>query len=204
MSSIIQNLASFMGVMLVALFIENAIFTRGLGVSRLVKLVTDSAVDGIVFCALLTLILVISAPLGFFVNQMLAAPHIWYREYIRPLLLVLCATLAFFIVLFGIFLVRPANTKSIVAVLPMATFNCAVLGPLLITATQNYNFVQTMGFALGSGLGYGLALLFLSEGQRRINNRNVPSTFKGLPINLLYIGILALAIFALTGHRVTI
>ncbi|MDL2325342.1 NADH:ubiquinone oxidoreductase, subunit RnfA [Ruminococcaceae bacterium OttesenSCG-928-A16] len=204
MSAVIQNLASFVGLMLMALFVENAVFTRGLGVSRLVNLVTNSSVDGVIFCSLLTLVLVISAPLGFFANQFIMQQQFWFRDYIRPLILVVCAIIAFFIVLFGIFLVRPANTKNIVAVLPMATFNGAVLGPMLVTATQNYTFVQTMGFALGSGLGYGLAVLIVSEGQRRMNNRSVPATFKGLPINLLYIGILALAIYALTGHRVAI
>ena len=33
---------------------------------------------------------------------------------------------------------------------------------------------------------------------------DIPATFRGLPINLLYIGILALAIYGLTGHRLAI
>ena len=85
----------------------------------------------------------------------------------------------------------------------MATFNSAVLGPMLLTATSRFTFVETMGFALGSGLGYGLAVMLLTEGQRKLNNRNVPVAFRGLPINLLYIGILALAIYGITGHRLS-
>ncbi len=201
---VLQNLASFLMVALLAVFVQNAVFTRGFGVSRLVKLVGDPGVDSMIFCALLCLILVLSAPLAYFVVGHMNAAQYWFRSYILPLALTVCALVAFLVVLVFIALLRLANAKDLMAVLPLATFNCAVLGPLLITATQSYTFVQWMGFALGSGLGYGFAVLIVGEGQRKLNNRNVPAPFKGLPVNLLYIGILALAIYGFTGHRVAI
>lgn len=204
MSVLLQNLANFFLFALTAMFVQNAIFTRGLGISRLVKLVGDSTADTVIFCSLLCMIQVISAPLVYFSNQFFSQPQFWFREYIRPLVLTVCAIVAFFVVLVIISIARPSNKKDMLAVLPMATFNCAVLGPLLITGAQNYGFVQTMGFALGSGLGYGFAAVLLSEGQRKLSSRNVPTTFRGLPVNLLYIGILAIAIFGLTGTRVAI
>ena len=204
MITVIESLGSFFAIVLTAMFVENAVFTRGLGVSRLVKLVDDSTVDSIIFCSLLCLIQVISAPLAYFANNYLAQEQFWFRSYIRPLVLVLCAVVAFIVVILAVVIFRPANRKEQLAVLPMATFNAAVLGPMLITATQRYTFSQTMGFALGSGLSYGFAVILLSEGQRKLNSRNIPTPFRGLPVNLLYIGILALAIYGLTGHRVAI
>lgn len=201
MSVLVQNLGNFMIILLAAMFVQNAVFTRGFGVSRLVKLVGDSAVDSMVFCALLCLIQVISAPLSFFVNQYLNQPRFWFREYIRPLSLVVCTIIAFIVVMIIIVLVSPKNKKDMLLALPLAAFNCAVLGPLLLAETQSFDFVQTVGFALGSGLGYGVAVLLLTEGQRKLRSPKVPSTLQGLPINLLYIGILALAFYGLTGHR---
>ena len=90
------------------------------------------------------------------------------------------------------------------AVLPMATFNSAVLGVMLLTATQGFSWVQTMGFALGSGVGYTLAVVVVTESQRKLRSRAVPAAFKGLPITLIYISILTLAIYAFTGHRLAI
>ena len=90
------------------------------------------------------------------------------------------------------------------AVLPMATFNSAVLGVMLLTATQGFSWVQTMGFALGSGVGYMMAVVIVTEGQRKLRSRSVPAAFKGLPVTLLYIGILSLAIYGFTGHRPSI
>lgn len=204
MNILLQSLGNFLIFALIAMFVQNAVFARGFGVSRLVKLVGDSAVDSMIFCALLCLIQVISAPMSFYVNNWLNQPQFWFREYIRPLSLVVCAIVAFFIVMVILGLVNPRNKKELLRVLPLATFNCAVLGPLIIASTQSYDFVQTVGFALGSGLGYGIAVLLVTEGQRKLKSPKVPSTLRGLPINLIYIGILALAIYGLTGHRLAI
>lgn len=204
MTEVMQNLGSFLLYAIVAVFVQNAVFTRGFGVSRLTQLVSDSAIDSMMFCALLTLVNVLSAPLGFFANSFLAQPRFWFRDYIRPLAFTLCALVAFVVVMVLILLMRLPQQKDLLALLPMAVLNTAVLGPMLITATQGFTFVQTVGFSLGSGLGYGFAVLIVSEGERKMNNRKVPSTFRGLPIKLIYIGILALAIYGLTGHMVPI
>lgn len=204
MTLVIQNLGTFMLYAIIAVFVQNAVFTRGFGVSRLTKLVGDSAVDTITFCALLCLINTLSAPLSYGVNQFLEQPQFWFRDYVRPLAFVVCTLVAFLAVLVLVAIIRPVNQRDLMAVLPMVTLNSAVLGPLLITASQNYNFLQTVGFALGSGIGYTFAVLIVTEGERKMTGRTVPSTFRGLPIKLIYIGILSLAIYGLTGHMVAI
>ena len=204
MTLVIQNLGTFMLYATIAVFVQNAVFTRGFGVSRLTKLVGDSAVDTITFCALLCLINTLSAPLSYGVNQFLEQPQFWFRDYVRPLAFVVCTLVAFLAVLVLVAIIRPVNQRDLMAVLPMVTLNSAVLGPLLITASQNYNFLQTVGFALGSGIGYTFAVLIVTEGERKMTGRTVPSTFRGLPIKLIYIGILSLAIYGLTGHMVAI
>ena len=204
MTLVLQNLAQFLVYAVLALFVENAVFTRGFGVSRLTKLVGDRAVDSFIFCSLLCLILVVSAPFGYLWNQFLTKPEFWYRDYVRPLGLVVVTTVIFAVVVLVLSLLPIRNKKEILAVLPLASFNCAVMGPMLITQAQNYNFAQTMGFALGSGLGYSLAVLMVTEGQEKLLSPKVPKSLRGLPVDLLYIGILAMAIYGLTGHRLAI
>lgn len=204
MSMVLQNLGQFMLYAMIAVFVENAVFTRGFGVSRLTKLVGDSAVDSFIFCALLCFVLVVSAPFGFLWNSFLARPEFWYRDYVRPLGLVVIVVAAFLVMVLVVSVLPFRNKKEILAVLPLACFNCAVLGPMLITQAQNYDFTQTIGFALGSGLGYGLAVLMVTEGRAKLNNRRIAKSLRGLPIDLLYIGILAMAIYGLTGHRLAI
>lgn len=185
-----------------AIFAENAVFGRAMGVSRLVKLVDDSTVDTLTFGGLMCLIQLISAPLAYLVNGWIQ-PYSW-RSAVRPLAFLLCSTVAFFIVLALVLFLLKDKARQILAVLPMATFNTAVLGMMLITTTQSFTLLQTMGFALGSGIGYLAAVLVVTEGDRKMKNGMVPASFRGLPITLIYIGILALAIYGFTGHRISI
>ena len=171
---VIKACSTFFLYAVTAIFAENAVFGRAMGVSRLVKLVEDSTVDTLTFGGLLCLIQLVAAPLTYWVNLLLT-PLSW-RNAVRPFLFILCSTVAFFV----------------------------VLGVLLIAATQSFNLLQTMGFALGSGVGYTAAVVVVGEGQRRMRQDMVPGSFKGLPITLIYIGILALAIYGFTGHRISI
>ena len=199
MIEVLKALSVFFAYAVMAVFAQNAVFTRALGVSRLVKLVDDTTVDSLTFGALLCAVQLISAPLGYFVNLWLAQYP--YRMYIRPLVMVLCSTVAFFIVLLVVVVFfRLHGAREIVAVLPMATFNTCLLGTLLISSVQNFNFAQTLGFALGSGIGYVLAVVVVMGGEKRLESEKIPAMFRGLPITLLYIGILALAIYGFTGH----
>lgn len=185
-----------------AVFAQNAVFSRALGVSRLVKLVDDPAVDTFVFGGLLCLVQLLAAPMAYFANIWIRP--LQHRAAIRPLVFVLCSMAAFLIVLLlilALFRKQSARAKNIIAVLPMATFNSAVMGTLLLSAIQSFTLLQTMGFALGSGVGYVIAVAVVTEGQRKLRSRAVPAAFKGLPITLLYIGILSLAIYGFIGHR---
>ncbi len=204
MSIVLQNLGTFFAYAVIAIFVQNAVFTRGFGVSRLTHLVSDSATNSMIFCGLLCVGNVISAPLGFFAQQLLAQPQHWYRDYVTPLAFVVCALIALLVMALIVLVFRPHNKEEWLDILPMVCLNNAILGPILITSGQNYDFLQTMGFALGSGIGYSIAVLIVSEGEHKMKNNNVPETFRGLPIKLLYVGILSLAIYALTGHRVAI
>ncbi len=69
------------------------------------------------------------------------------------------------------------GARRAVAVLPMATFNTCLLGTLLISSVQNFNFAQMLGFALGSGIGYVLAVVVVMGGEKRLESektRHVP------------------------------
>ena len=135
MIEVLKALSVFFAYAVMAVFAQNAVFTRALGVSRLVKLVDDTTVDSLTFGALLCAVQLISAPLGYFVNLWLAQYP--YRMYIRPLVMVLCSTVAFFIVLLVVVVFfRLHGAREIVAVLPMATFNTCILGTLFISTGQ--------------------------------------------------------------------
>ncbi len=88
--------------------------------------------------------------------------------------------------------------------LSLATCSTAILGTLLICSNQNYTILQSIAFALGSGIGYVFAVFVVREGRRRLRSKAISSIFQGLPSSMIYIGVLSLAIYALVGHTVVL
>lgn len=64
--------------------------------------------------------------------------------------------------------------------------------------------LQSIAFALGSGLGYVFAVFIVREGRRRLRSKAISSIFQGLPSSMIYVGVLSLAIYALVGHTVVL
>ena len=91
---------------------------------------------------------------------------------------------------------------QLLRIVPLAALNSGVLGTVLVERTQSFTLGQSLGFGLGSGLGYVLAVLLVTEARHRLRSKAIPKAFRGLPITLVYIGVLALAIYGFTGHSV--
>ncbi len=190
---------------LYAMLSQNAVFGRGLGSSRLTKLVNDEDGDAGVFCVLLLVVQVLSGALSWFAgNWVLPLLGSW-RVHLRPLLLVICISVVFFAVfLVVVQLFSTATAKRVVRQLPIAAFNCSVLGTLMLVGNQGYTLAQTIAFSIGSALGYMAALLLMMEGSRKLKKADLPEGFRDLPATLVYLGILSLLIYAFTGHGLSV
>jgi len=83
--------------------------------------------------------------------------------------------------------------------LPLITTNCAVLGLTIANINKGYSFVESMVNALGSGLGFLLAMVIFSGVRERVEGAEPPESFEGLPITLISAAILSLAFFGFNG-----
>lgn len=207
MSIVLTALGEFVLYAVLATFAQNAVFGRSLGVTRLVLLVDDGSTDSLGFCALLTLVQLLSTPLCWGLNHLTMGMA--YRAPLRPLGYVLITAAVTALVWLIARSLRNATRlgptpERMAELLPLAAFNSCVLGTQMVVTVQALTFAEAMGFALGSGAGYYLAVLLVTEGQRRLRSRRIPASFRGLPITLVYIGILALAIYGFTGHTLLV
>ena len=50
-------------------------------------------------------------------------------------------------------------------------------------------------------LGFGLAVIIVGYGLTRLEYCRVPKIFRGVPIALIYLGLLSLAFYGLVGHQ---
>ena len=183
-----------------ALFAQNAIFTRGLGVSRLIQLVGDERTSSWWFALLLCVTQTLVAPLAYFAgSQIVDLP---YRAQLRPLLYLACVAVVCIFEHAILRAVKGPRSGLLIRILPIAAVNSGVLGTVLVERTQSFTLAQSIGFGLGSGLGYLLAVMLVTEAGNRLRSKAIPEAFRGLPITLIYIGVLALAIYGFTGHSV--
>jgi Na+-transporting NADH:ubiquinone oxidoreductase subunit E len=83
--------------------------------------------------------------------------------------------------------------------LPLITVNCAILGISLFMVIRDYNLVQTLFFALGSGLGWFLAILALAAIREKISKNKMPEGLKGPGITFIITGLMAMAFFGFSG-----
>ena len=192
---ILNGIVQFISYMVLAVFAENVILARALGVTRLMKLVPDHRAQVWDFCLPLLLVITLSAPAGWAAHDLFFP---WLRDYL-PAWLPISALRPI------VYLMLPRRLRaSCRSQLSLATCSTAVLGTMLICANQNYTILQSVAFALGSGLGYVFAVFIVREGRRRLRSKAISSIFQGLPSSMIYIGVLSLAIYALVGHTVVL
>ena len=200
MSEVLHLVGVFFSYAVLAIFAQNAIFTRGLGVSRLVQLVGDERTSSWWFALMLCITQVLVAPLAFYAGRLLAPlPN---RAQLRPVVYLACIAVVCLFELVVLKLAKGPRSGQLIRILPIAAVNSGVLGTVLVERTQSFTLEQSIGFGLGSGLGYLLAVMLVTEAQNRLRSRAIPEAFRGLPVTLIYIGVLALAIYGFTGHSV--
>lgn len=83
--------------------------------------------------------------------------------------------------------------------LPLITVNCAILGVSLFMIIRDYTLLQTIGFSLGSGIGWTLAIVALAGIRQKLKNATVPKGLEGPGITLIVIGLMALAFVGFSG-----
>ena len=200
MSDVLHLVGVFFSYAVLAIFAQNAVFTRSLGVSRLVQLVGDERTSSWWFALMLCITQVLVAPLVYFAGSFIAPlPN---RAQLRPVIYLTCIAAVCLFELLVLKLAKGPRSGQLIRILPVAAVNSGVLGTVLVERTQSFTLEQSLGFGLGSGLGYLLAVMLVTEAQNRLRSRAIPEAFRGLPITLIYIGVLALAIYGFTGHSV--
>ena len=201
MRDVVNAWVVFFGYAVLAVFAQNAIFTRALGVSRLVQLVGDDRTSSWLFGLQLCITQVLVAPLAWYAGSWIVPLE--NRAQLRPLVYIASIAVVCLAEHLVLWLLRSLPRRAqLLRIVPLAALNSGVLGTVLVERTQSFTLGQSLGFGLGSGLGYVLAVLLVTEARHRLRSKAIPKAFRGLPITLVYIGVLALAIYGFTGHSV--
>lgn len=93
----------------------------------------------------------------------------------------------------------PPLYEALGVYLPLITTNCAVLGVALTNVQNGYNFIESVICGLGTAVGFTIAIVILAGIRERIEDNDVPESFKGMPIVLLTAGLMSIAFFGFSG-----
>lgn len=88
--------------------------------------------------------------------------------------------------------------KTLGLYLPLITTNCAVLGITLLNITNEYNILEVLVYSIGSSLGFTLVIYVFSTIRERLEQTNIPESFKGTPIALITAFIMSLLFMRFT------
>ncbi|MGL5345785.1 MAG: electron transport complex protein RnfA [Peptostreptococcaceae bacterium] len=77
--------------------------------------------------------------------------------------------------------------------------NCVVLGVPLTNADNNYGFLMSVVEALGSGLGFALAITLMASLREKLAYATVPKPLRGMGIAFILAGMLALSFLGFSG-----
>ena len=196
---------TMMIILLTGILTDNFVLSRFLGICPFLgvsnKLSTATGMSAAV-CFVITLATIVTYLLN---NLVLVPLQLQFLQTISFILVIAALVQMVEIVLKK---VSPSLYQALGIFLPLITTNCAVLGVAITVVTKEFTFglpahMLNLGeavlYAFATSLGYGLAMILFSGMREQLAMNDVPKAFKGVPIALVTVSILAMAFMGFSG-----
>lgn len=192
-----------------SIFIDNMIFSYFLGmcsylaVSKNVKTANGLGL-AVIFVLLCTL------PLNYLINKFVLQPGAlsWLGPQFADVdisflsFILFIAVIAAFTQLVEMIVEKflPSLYSSLGIYLPLIAVNCAILGGALFMQQKDFaNVGESAVYALGSGIGWYLAIVCLAAIREKMAYCNVPKPLKGIGITFITVGLMGIAFMTFMG-----
>ena len=192
-----------------SIFVDNMIFAYFLGmcsylaVSKNVK--TASGLGAAVIFVLL-----VTLPINYLLNTYVLSPGAlsWLSPSLATVDLSFLSFITFIAVIAAIVQLvemivekfAPTLYSELGIFLPLIAVNCAILGGALFMQQKDFvNVGEATVYALGSGIGWFLAIVTLAAIREKMSCSNVPAPLKGIGITFITVGLMAMAFMTFMG-----
>ncbi len=183
-------------IFIASALINNFVFSRYLGLCIFFG-VTKKMETAVGMSFTFTAVMLISAALNWFIYTYVMIPyHLGFLK-----IVIFIGTIAAFVQAADTIMkkVVPALYYKLGIYLALIVTNCVILAVPLLNAEENYSLFESMAMALGSGLGFSLALIIMASLREKLELADVPRSFQGLPISFVLTGLIALAFLGFSG-----
>ena len=188
-----------------AIFVNNIVLAQFLGICPFLgvsnKLSTATGMSAAV-CFVITLATLVT----YLLNKYLLLP--FQLEFLQTISFILVIAALVQMVELVLQKMSPSLYQALGIYLPLITTNCAVLGVAMNVVQKEYTFGlpshmlglgEAVLYAFATSLGYGLAMVIFAGLREQLALSSVPKAFKGIPIALITVGILAMAFMGFSG-----
>ena len=199
----------YISLFLKSIFVDNMIFAYFLGmcsylaVSKNVK--TASGLGAAVIFVLL-----VTLPINYLLNTYVLSPGAlsWLSPSLASVDLSFLSFITFIAVIAAIVQLvemvvekfAPTLYSELGIFLPLIEVNCAILGGALFMQQKDFvNVGEATVYALGSGIGWYLAIVTLAAIREKMSYSNVPAPLKGIGITFITVGLMAMAFMTFMG-----
>ena len=192
-------------IIISAIFVNNIVLAQFLGICPFLgvsnKLSTATGMSGAV-CFVITLATLVT----YLINKYLLLP--FNLEFLQTIAFILVIAALVQMVEIVLKKISPSLYQALGIFLPLITTNCTVLGVAINVVTKEFTFGQaahmlnlgeSLVYAFATSLGYGLAMVIFAGIREHLSMNDVPKAFKGVPVALITVGILAMAFMGFSG-----
>ena len=192
-----------------SIFIDNMIFAYFLGMCSFLA-VSKNVKTAFGLGIAVTFMLVVTLPINYLLNTYVLQPGAlsWLGEGFADVdlsflsFIIFIAVIAAFVQLVEMIVEKflPSLYSSLGIFLPLIAVNCAILGGSLFMQQKDFaNVGESAVYALGSGIGWYLAIVCLAAIREKLAYSNVPQPLKGTGITFITVGLMGLAFMIFMG-----
>ncbi|MDR3167051.1 MAG: RnfABCDGE type electron transport complex subunit A [Treponema sp.] len=179
-----------------AFLIDNVVLMRFLALCPFIGMSTDedkSIGMGLAVTFVTVLATCVTWPLFHFVLRPLGL------EFLQILAFILIIAALVQLVEFYLKKTAPALYGAMGIYLALITTNCAILAVTFDNISKQFNFIESVVYALGVALGFLLSLLLLAGIRGRLRTSPLPAFLKGTPILFVTAALLSMAFMGFSG-----
>ena len=196
-----------------SIFVDNMIFAFFLGMCSYLA-VSKNVKTAVGLGIAVTFVLVVTLPVNYLLQTKVLGPDAIiegvYLSFLSFILFI--AVIAAIVQLVEMIVERfsPSLYASLGIFLPLIAVNCAIMGASLFMQQRinvsDPKFIggvaDAVSYALGSGIGWLLAIVGLAAIREKMAYSDVPAPLKGLGITFITVGLMAMAFMCFSGLNI--
>lgn len=189
-------LISLINSALYVVFIQNLVFSGGLGTSEAIRMAAKPRrfLPFALFIAYFSTVSSIVCRIIYNIPFIETKPFAIHAGIFGVTLIILyLITAVLFFIIF-----KP--DRKFLNMIGMSALNSMVFAIPLINRLSGNSLIESIGVGLGTGIAFIFAVALIGAGLKRIEtNKNIPQAFKGAPAMFMYVALLSLAFTGLTN-----